>query len=80
MVLAAKFSDNEHGIPHYMGMTGKSLSLAVSVVATTGFLLFGYDREFYESIYPCFHTDRRQRVSCPESSAHQPSMPLSLRH
>lgn len=30
--------------PSFMGMSGRSLSLAVSVVATTGFLLFGYDQ------------------------------------
>jgi hypothetical protein len=30
-----------------MGLTGKPLGLAVSVVATTGFLLFGYDREYW---------------------------------
>lgn len=30
--------------PRYMGLTGRPLSLAVSVVATTGFLLFGYDQ------------------------------------
>ena len=29
----------------YMGLHGKPLMLAVSIVATTGFLLFGYDRE-----------------------------------
>lgn len=31
--------------PHFMGLTGRPLSLAVSIVATTGFLLFGYDRK-----------------------------------
>jgi len=31
--------------PKYMGLTGRKLRLAVSVVATTGFLLFGYDRK-----------------------------------
>lgn len=31
--------------PQFMGMAGRKLSLAVSFVATTGFLLFGYDRE-----------------------------------
>lgn len=36
---------NDAGIPHYMGLTGKPLSIAVSIVATTGFLLFGYDRK-----------------------------------
>ncbi|KAF2176299.1 general substrate transporter [Zopfia rhizophila CBS 207.26] len=30
--------------PRFMGLTGRPLSLAVSVVATTGFLLFGYDQ------------------------------------
>lgn len=29
---------------NYMGLRGRPLSLAVSVVATTGFLLFGYDQ------------------------------------
>ena len=32
------------GSPTYMGLTGRPLSLAVSAVATMGFLLFGYDR------------------------------------
>lgn len=31
--------------PRFMGLTGRPLSTAVSVVATTGFLLFGYDRK-----------------------------------
>jgi len=30
--------------PKFMGLTGHSLSLAVSTVATTGFVLFGYDQ------------------------------------
>ncbi|KAF2142869.1 uncharacterized protein K452DRAFT_225811 [Aplosporella prunicola CBS 121167] len=30
--------------PTFMGLKGKPLSLAVSIVATTGFLLFGYDQ------------------------------------
>ncbi|ORY68465.1 general substrate transporter [Pseudomassariella vexata] len=30
--------------PKFMGLTGRPLSLAVSTVATTGFLLFGYDQ------------------------------------
>lgn len=41
MVLSAIHKDNEHGIPHYMGLSGRSLGLAVSTVATCGFLLFG---------------------------------------
>lgn len=35
-------------VPTFLGMSGKNLSLAVSVVATTGFLLFGYDRKSTE--------------------------------
>lgn len=42
MVLSAVYKDDANGIPHYMGLTGRTLSLAVSVVATNGFLLFGY--------------------------------------
>ncbi|KAI4091216.1 MAG: hypothetical protein LQ344_004208 [Seirophora lacunosa] len=30
--------------PRFIGLTGRPLSLAVSIVATTGFLLFGYDQ------------------------------------
>ncbi|KAK0734665.1 sugar transporter [Lasiosphaeria miniovina] len=30
--------------PKFMGLSGRPLSLAVSIVATTGFLLFGYDQ------------------------------------
>ena len=44
MVLKARFSDNEHGVPHYMKLTGRPLSLMVSVISTCGFLLFGYDQ------------------------------------
>lgn len=32
--------------PSYAGMSGKPLSLTVSTIATMGFLLFGYDREY----------------------------------
>ncbi|KAK4622139.1 Sugar transporter STL1 [Fulvia fulva] len=40
----APSKDNAHGIPHFMGLTGKTLQLVISVVATNGFLLFGYDQ------------------------------------
>lgn len=30
--------------PRFMGMRGRPLDLTVSVIATMGFLLFGYDR------------------------------------
>lgn len=44
MVLKARMKDDPEGVPHYMGLTGKPLGLAISVVATMGFLLFGYDQ------------------------------------
>ena len=44
MVLSAIHKDNEHGIPHYLGLSGRRLGLAVSTIATCGFLLFGYDQ------------------------------------
>jgi hypothetical protein len=34
--------DNEHGVPHYWGKTGKGLQKLITIVATTDFLLFGY--------------------------------------
>jgi len=40
----AAHKDNANGVPHFMGLTGRSLSILVSVVATNGFLLFGYDQ------------------------------------
>ncbi|KAG4221871.1 hypothetical protein PC116_g29653 [Phytophthora cactorum] len=36
--------------PTYMGLQGRSLSIMVSTVATTGFLLFGYDQGVYVEI------------------------------
>ncbi|KAK4501691.1 hypothetical protein PRZ48_007500 [Zasmidium cellare] len=44
MAYQAPYKDDQYGIPHYLGMTGRTLSIAVSVVATNGFLLFGYDQ------------------------------------
>lgn len=32
--------------PRFMGMRGRTLDLMVSFIATTGFLLFGYDRKY----------------------------------
>lgn len=32
-------------IPKYLGLSDRPLRLLVSTVATTGFLLFGYDRK-----------------------------------
>jgi hypothetical protein len=36
--------DNAQGIPTFLGLSGRPLSLLVSIVATNGFLLFGYDQ------------------------------------
>ncbi|KAI7087661.1 general substrate transporter [Hortaea werneckii] len=44
MVLSAKHKDDAQGVPHYLGMKGKNLSIMLSTVATCGFLLFGYDQ------------------------------------
>ncbi|KAI6836683.1 general substrate transporter [Hortaea werneckii] len=44
MVLSAKHKDDAQGVPHYMGMKGRNLSIMLSTVATCGFLLFGYDQ------------------------------------
>lgn len=36
--------DNAHGIPTYWGRTGRGLQVLITIVATTDFLLFGYDQ------------------------------------
>lgn len=36
--------DNEAGVPTYWGKTGKGLQKLITIVATTDFLLFGYDQ------------------------------------
>jgi hypothetical protein len=33
-------------IPSFLGFSGRGLRVLVSIVCTTGFLLFGYDREY----------------------------------
>jgi hypothetical protein len=38
---SAAHKDNADGVPHFMGLTGRTLSILVSIVATNGFLLFG---------------------------------------
>lgn len=38
--------DNEAGIPHYWGKTGKGLQRLITIVATTDFLLFGYGMSY----------------------------------
>lgn len=34
-------------IPSFLGFSGRGLRVLVSIVCTTGFLLFGYDREYH---------------------------------
>ncbi|PGH30517.1 hypothetical protein GX50_06697 [[Emmonsia] crescens] len=41
---------NDPGAPRFAGLTGHKLSLAISTVATTGFLLFGYDQGIMSGI------------------------------
>lgn len=36
--------DNDTGIPHYWGASGRALQMLITIVATTDFLLFGYDQ------------------------------------
>lgn len=40
----APYKDNADGVPTFLGLTGRPLSLLVTIVATNGFLLFGYDQ------------------------------------
>ncbi|KAF2086837.1 general substrate transporter [Saccharata proteae CBS 121410] len=44
--MSPRISDNAINVkqPQFMGMRGKKLSTVISIVATTGFLLFGYDQ------------------------------------
>ncbi|KAF5552238.1 sugar transporter stl1 [Fusarium napiforme] len=51
--------DNEHGVPHYWGKTGKGLQKLITIVATTDFLLFGYDQGVMSGIIsaPAFTDD-----------------------
>ena len=41
------------GSPKFMGLAGRPLSLAVSTVATTGFVLFGYGKSDLLHLYIC---------------------------
>jgi len=41
MVLKSRHGEGAGGVPHFMGLTGRNLSLMVSIIATNGFLLFG---------------------------------------
>ena len=44
--------------PTFMGLTGRPLSLMVSTVATTGFVLFGYDQGVMVSLFAVVPTWR----------------------
>lgn len=35
--------DNEHGVPTYWGKSGSTLQKYITALATTDFLLFGFD-------------------------------------
>lgn len=50
--------DNAQGIPTFLGLSGRPLSLLVSIVATNGFLLFGYDQGVMSGIIsaPAFNS------------------------
>jgi hypothetical protein len=43
-MLSSRSGEGADGVPTYMGMSGRRLGLVVSIVATNGFLLFGYDQ------------------------------------
>ncbi|KAI1250375.1 hypothetical protein MGN70_007428 [Eutypa lata] len=52
-------TNNAEGVPHYWGVTGKSVQRLVTAVATTDFLLFGYDQGVMSGIIsaPAFTSD-----------------------
>ncbi|KAH9909705.1 general substrate transporter [Xylariomycetidae sp. FL2044] len=51
--------DNEHGVPQYWGKSGRRLQQLITAVATTDFLLFGYDQGVMSGIVsaPAFTSD-----------------------
>ncbi|KAM0543142.1 hypothetical protein ACHAPJ_012484 [Fusarium lateritium] len=51
--------DNADGVPTYWGKTGKTLQKMITIVATTDFLLFGYDQGVMSGIIsaPAFTED-----------------------
>src|SRR5689334_546527 len=42
--MAPRVKDNEAGVPTYLGVSGRSLQILITLVAVTDFLLFGYDQ------------------------------------
>lgn len=51
--------DNEHGIPTYWSKSGSTLQKYITILATTDFLLFGYDQGVMAGIIssPAFVSD-----------------------
>lgn len=50
--------DNDSGVPTYWGQSGRMLQVLITIVATTDFLLFGYDQGVMSGIIssPAFIT------------------------
>ncbi|KAF1851417.1 general substrate transporter [Cucurbitaria berberidis CBS 394.84] len=42
--MAPRIKDNDSGVPTYWGASGRKLQILITIVATTDFLLFGYDQ------------------------------------
>jgi MFS family permease len=42
--MAPRVKDNASGVPTYWGQSGRGLQVLITIVATTDFLLFGYDQ------------------------------------
>lgn len=42
--MAPRIKDNDSGVPTYWGTSGRMLQVLITIVATTDFLLFGYDQ------------------------------------
>lgn len=54
--------DNEHGVPTYWGKSGSTLQKYITALATTDFLLFGFD--VCTSCGPClaYHNQREANM------------------
>lgn len=44
------------GIPHYLGLTGDRLIMAITVTSTMGFALFGYDQGIVSRLFGFAYT------------------------
>ncbi|OAT09276.1 hexose carrier protein [Blastomyces gilchristii SLH14081] len=56
---------SDPGAPRFAGLTGHKLSLAISTVATTGFLLFGYDPKPFNDAFPQTRDNATQQGFVP---------------